>query len=145
MRQIAQVACLENCLRQRLLAIDVFAQPHRAGFGDGVEMIRRGNVHGVNAPADLVKHGAKIPVKFRLRIFPELIGAMRAVHVAQGDDVLAVAAIRVAGALAAGTDDGNVQLAVQVLCAQQGWHAEDHRAGGQRGGLEKIAPVPMDR
>jgi len=60
LRQIAEVARLVNGLRQRLLAIDVFAQPHGMGFGDGVEVIRRGNGHGVNVLADLVKHDVEI-------------------------------------------------------------------------------------
>ncbi len=67
---------------------------------------------------------------------------MFAVHVAQGDNVLAAAAVGVAGALAAGANDGNVQLAVQIFPAQQSWDAKNHRPGGQRGGFEKVAPVP---
>ncbi|MEI9866236.1 MAG: hypothetical protein WDN00_17110 [Limisphaerales bacterium] len=48
------------------------------------------------------------------------------------------------GALAAGADDGDVQLAVEILSAQQRRHSEDHRAGGERCGLEKVTAVPAD-
>ena len=112
------------------------------GFGDGVKMIRRGDGHGVDALAHLVEHDAEIPVKFRLRIFLDLFRAIHAVHVAQGDDVFAAATIRVDHALAPRADGGNVQLAVQIACAQQGRDTEHHGAAGQGGGFEKVATPP---
>ena len=138
-REIFQVARFVNRLHERLLAIDMFALAHRQRGDECVHVVRRGNRDAVNLAAQFGEHLAVILIKLCFGIFFALLVGAVGVHVAQGDDVLARAVIRVALAFAHDADARDVELAVQVFGAQQGGHAEDDRAGGERGGLEETA------
>ena len=95
-------------MRQRLLAIHVLAQLHRHHRGGRVAVVGRADHDGVDI-LSLVEHLAKVAIARGLGIRLERLGGAALIDVAQRHDVLAGNVRQVAGSLAAGADDGDVQ------------------------------------
>ena len=110
-------------VRQRFLAIDVFAHFHGQERGRRVHVVRCGHRHRVDALAFLLQQHAEIFEAFRLRIFSEGTGGVDLVHVAQRVDVFVVHVFNVAGAFAAHTYAGDVQPIIRA----------EHVAAGDEG------------
>lgn len=147
MGHFAQVAGFVNGLRQGLLAEDGLLVLHRKRGDDGVHVVWCGDGDGVNAVAELAEHLAVIVVKLRVRVLLGLhvIGIGASVDVDEGDDVFRGAGVGVAASLAANTDAGNVQLAVEVLAAHDSGRTEGECSSSQSAGFKEVAAVEMQR
>ena len=60
LRLQAHLPRLPNGVRERFLAVNVFAEPQRRHRDQRVRVIRRGDLHGVEARAEFREHLAKI-------------------------------------------------------------------------------------
>ena len=139
--EVAQITRLMHRLRERLLTINVFAKFDRRRGNQCVHVIGRRNDHGINV-LFLVEQLTPVAVKFCIRIFCALAGGLRLVNVAQRNDVVGVATIRVTRAFAGRTDAGDVQLVVggNLACARGRTIAgEGKTARSEGGGVDKLA------
>ena len=136
---LAHDARLVDGARQRLLAVDVFAQLHRRHGGDGVRVIGRGDQHGVYAFFHLVEHLAEVLIALRRRMFLIDVPCSFGIHIAERDEVVpqAMKRIETAAALTAHADAGNVQLAVRLVSEGQLAVAENKQSRTSGGGLTK--------
>ena len=123
---------------QRLLTVDVLAAGHGPHGGGGVHVVGAGDEDGVDVLV-LIQHDAEILVFRRVgKLFEGAFGAF-VIGIAEGDDVLAGAAVQVREALAAGTDGGDVELLRRRLVAkglERGGGID--RTGGERA-VEEMA------
>ncbi len=126
MSRASQMLCVE-----RLLAIDVLVPVERQQRGEGVGVLAGADDHGVEVGGP-VEQLAEIGERAGLRM--RGLGGVerRPAHVAQGDDVLGGDALEVGRAAAAGADDGDVQLVVEVLAAEDRRRAGHDAGRGQR-------------
>ncbi len=109
LRGFTHQPCFGNGVRQRLLAIDVFAQPHGANTRGGMRMVGRADGHGVNLISHRVQQLAVIVKQLGVWELLGLLLQTMVVDVTERDN-LAVAggAVGVAGAFAADSDAGDV-------------------------------------
>ena len=130
--------------RQRLLAIDVFAQLHGRHRGHRVGIVGRADHHGVDLAVQLVEHLAEIDIPLSVRELPVRIFRPALVHVAQRHEVLAGQLAGVRLALTAGPDDGDVQLLVGRVGPDGTTVLEDHHPGGPEGrSLDELASIEV--
>ncbi len=114
-RQIAQLARLEDRLRQRFLAINMFAHRHRHRAGHPVAMVRYGNRDRIDGRAHFLQHFAEIAIQFGLLdISAPWPFEMPFVHVAKRDEIAAATRriVRVAVAFAVDADAGDVDSVI---------------------------------
>ena len=124
---LAHEACLVDGLGEWFLDVHVFAHLHGRDGGDGMHVIRGGHRDGIDGLL-LFEHLAEVLICGGPGIFFATSPQPAQVHVAQRDDVGAATRIvvRVAAALAAGADGGNVDFAVQVFAPEN----EGAKCGG---------------
>jgi hypothetical protein len=77
-----------DAVRQRLLAVDMLAEPQGRGRGDGMHVVGRGDGDGVDVLLRL-EHLAEIGVEAGARVFARVGSQVVPVGIAQGDDILA--------------------------------------------------------
>jgi hypothetical protein len=105
------------------LTVKMFPMLDRGHASNGVEMIRRGNYHRIDALVQFVKHFAEIPIALRVGEFVESAGGMTFIDIAQGNNVVAFGdRLQVAGALAANANAGNVDFVVGRGLTAGGYH-----------------------
>jgi len=136
--QLDHHADLRHRMGQRLFTVAVFAHPHGGHGGGGMDVIGRGDEHGVDLIAHLVQQLAKIAVLLGLGESFETAFRPALVHIAQGDDVFAGTIADVPGALPSHADAGNVQFFVRraVLRAACGGGNGPNAESGQSGVAE---------
>ena len=137
--ELGQHARLEDGMRQRLLAVDMFAKADGHRRGRGVGVVGSGDGHGVDALGLLFQHLPEVGILGRLRVAVEHVRRTAGIDVAKCHDVLAFAAVDVDLSLAAGTDRRNVKPFVCAEHTARHHHREDDRAGGSHSGLQKIS------
>ena len=130
-----------NGVGQRLLAIDVFACPHRRDGGQRVMMVGGADHHAVDLRVadDLAPVGERPGVG---KLFPRLVERPR-IDVAEGDDILAFDAARVSPSASADADDRQVQLFVGgcvwlVLCEERRRRSERRCGSEARRSRQKL-------
>ena len=139
-RRLAHEPDLAHVVGQRLFAVQVLAQPHRAEARRGVDVVRRADDDGVDVIAHRVEHLAEVLELFRGldRLLLCGDGEVAGVDVADGDDVLAGYAVHVLAATAGDADAGDVEPLVRPQHPPgQGEHERQRRRGG--GGLDETA------
>ena len=112
--EIGQYARLEDGVRQRLLAIDMFAKSHGHRRRRGVGVIGSGDRHRVDVFAFLLQHLTKVGVLGCLRMAVEHVRRLAGIHVTKRHDVLAFAAVDVDLSFAAGTDRCDIEPFVRA-------------------------------
>ena len=138
-RDFRQLPRLKHGVRERFLAINVFAHLHRHQGCRRVHVIGRGNRDAVEVLAFLVEHHAEILEPFRLRIFFECARGVDFVHVAKGIDVFAVRVLDVAGAFAPGSDAAKVEAAVGAEDGAAGDEGKGQNRAGDCGVMDELA------
>src|SRR5204863_1353618 len=129
---------LADVAGQRLLAVDVLLALERRHGGKGMGVLSRADDHGVElAVLEGVVHLAEITEL--LCLWGRLGGLEQVplVHVAQGDDVLALELPEVVRAAPAGADEREVELVVGRARADEGRAAEGCGPGRGRGPQER--------
>ncbi len=108
--QLSDDASLGDCVRERLLAIDMLAQLQGGRRGGGMRVVGRRHDDGVNLILLGIQHFPIVTVPPCLRInFGGPIQEIR-VNVAQGDDVLVGQLLHVVPALVSTAYNAKVQL-----------------------------------
>ena len=110
---LANDAGFPDVVRQRLLAVDVLAQLQGRQGGEGVGVLARAHDDRVEL-AGVVVELAKVTQAPGVRVLDGRSLDGRIVHVAERDDVLAGNSGQIGRTPAAGADDGDVELLVQV-------------------------------
>src|SRR5262249_29993908 len=105
-----QLTALKQGTCERLLTVDVLASADGCQRGNGMDVVRCADRHGVDVLRLLVEHHAKVLVAPRSREGPIGASGPFVIHVAQGDDIGTKPGERgdVAAAHAAGADAGQV-------------------------------------
>ena len=118
-RRLANPPRFPDVMRQRLLAIDVLAVFQREHRRKGVRVLAGAHDHGVEF-LRLDRRASGNPSNLRrLRVLRRSLVQVLRVDVAQRHDVLGGDRLHVARAAAARADDGDVELVVEVLPAQE--------------------------
>ena len=104
---LGQGAGFINRASQRLFAIYMFPVLDCRHRDDCVIVVGGCHHHGIYR-LFLVQHLAIVFVAFRVRILRKGLSCVIRIHVAEGNDVLALAFLQVPGALTADADPGNV-------------------------------------
>ena len=114
----------------------MLAAPDRAHDGDRVRVVRGRHQHGINLVAHGIVHFPEILEPFRLGKFPERVGGITVVHIAQRHDILAGHRAEVRAAAPATSDGGDAYLVVGCVlpfgCAQH-MAGHDLKTKGSRG------------
>ena len=144
LRGLHQFADLVHRVGQRFFAINVLAALDGGHRRHGVTMVRRGDHDRINLLFHRIEQFAKIAELFGGGKFPERLGGLLGVHVAQRDDVVIGGdRINIAGAHAADANAGDVQLLAGRSLAAAGqdvaWHNRERRYGGSRSAHEGAA------
>ena len=134
-REFREQACLVHLMGQRLLTVDVFAHPQSQGGGHGMGVVGRGDGDGVDVFAFLLHHHAEVRIAVGVVKALESGSGAGVVHIAQGDDVFARAAVDVYRTLAAAANGGDVEAVVGAK--HSGWNKGRKR---NRAGLQETAP-----
>ncbi len=129
-RRLPDAPRLPNVVRERLFAIDVFAVLERQHGGECVRVLAGAHDHGVEVTGAL-EELAEIGELLRARMFRGGGVEVSGVDIAEGHDVFGGDGFEVAGAAAARADDGEIQLLIQILSAQE--RGRDAEGGGGRG------------
>ena len=137
LRGLHQFSDLVHRVGQRFFAINVLAALDGGHRRHGVTMVRRGDHDRINLLFHRIEQFAKIAELFGGGKFPERLGGLLGVHVAQRDDVVIGGdRINIAGAHAADANAGDVQLLAGRSLAAAGhdvaWHNRERRYGGSR-------------
>ena len=109
-RRLGELARFPNRMGQRLLAIDMFAQLDRRHRGEGVQMIGRCRPPPRRCPSAPRASCGNPCAALAFGIFLEDAGRVRPIHVAQGDDILALDLLDVFAALATDADARDIEL-----------------------------------
>ena len=121
--------------RQRLLAVDVLAPPHRLHRDDGVRMVRRCDDHRIEVCL-AVEHLPVVCVDASGRELAKRACGEPQVGVAQRSDVLAATAPNIGAPPAADPDSGDVERIARRLYARTAQDVTRHyhqRRGRRRG------------
>ena len=129
-----------NRVGQRLLAVDVFAEPQRRHRRQGMRVLRRADNDRVEQFRVVVEL-AEIHVLFGPPISLRRLVQALLIHIDERHDVLAGHAGGVAGAAPAGADDGHVQLLVWRPALGPLQAAGDPKARSGRRCLKKLATI----
>src|SRR5215471_842161 len=96
-------------MRERFLAIHMFAALNRGHSRNGVEMIGRRDQYSVDFLLHRIEHFAKIAKLFGIWEFLECPGSVAGIHVAKGDDIgIRGQSIDIGAPHAANTDGGKI-------------------------------------
>ena len=120
-----QLARFIEIVRQRFLAVNVFAEPDGGHRGDGVVVV--GNRHDNSVDVPLLEQFSEIAVFPRAGML--LGGRVEKifVHVAQRDDILVGQILEVLGAFIANADEAEVEFLVERVGAQKSGRGENER------------------
>ena len=143
--QPAHLARFPDRLRERLLAVNMFAQAHGGDGSRAMHVIRRRDGNGVDRFAHLIEHFAPVAIKLGV-VGPTLLrGAVQqrlvfpiqriGIDVAECDDVAAKSesAVGIAVTLSSHADAGDVDALVRALPTQEVRRADGCCAGEERG------------
>ena len=112
--------CLVDGLCEWLLNVNVFAELHRLHTGNGVHVVRGRDGDGVDGFLHLIEHLAEILKRRGAGVFLPSVTQGVGIDITERDDIGTATGrvVGVAGALAARTDRGEVDLAVEVFAAK---------------------------
>ena len=114
--RLAHQPRLVGRVRQRLLAVDGLAQPHRHQGRRGVRVVGRAHDHGVDLGRQLLEQLAEVAVLLRLGELLALLAEAIGIDVAERDDVADLTdVVGVARTFAADADAGEAQALVRRL------------------------------
>ena len=135
--QVRDGSRLINGVRERLLAIDMLAQPQRRRRSDRMCVVSSAHDNGINI--FLYEQLAKIVVGLGSRVFFGCRRQEAVVNIAQGNDVLLVNAPNIfAGAMSC-ANNSHVELFVgRELARRRLSRRSPDACRGQRGGLQKL-------
>ena len=129
-RGLADDPRFRDVVAQRLLAVDVLLELQRRQRREGVRVLGGADDDGVEL-AGVVVELPEVHFLPRLRMLGRHLVERHAIHVADGHDLLPRDALEIVGAASAAADDGDAQLVVTELSAQDG---RRRRPEGRRGG-----------
>ena len=120
---------------------------HRRHYGHRMRVVRRGNEHCVDLPAQLIQHPPEILEHLRLWILLERVRGVGVIDVAERDDVLAETGdvVHVTAALAADADASHVEFVIGGSGKGQSTVAQDQQTGAAEGGVAKEAASGRER
>src|SRR5215510_2991023 len=101
-------------------------------------MVGSRDQNGVDGLPFFVEQFAEVMIIGRLRILLELFGAAILIGVAERDDIFAGAIVSVARAFYAGADGGDIDLAVEILSANDCGESKRDGASGQGSGFYEL-------
>jgi hypothetical protein len=140
---LANLPCFPDVVGEGLFAVDVLVVLQGKHGCPGMAMLTDGDHDGIKIARRLVEHLAEVGELFGIgEIFAGLLHVV-GIDIAQGDDVLGFDLCGVCRPAPAGADDGDVQLAVEALSAQECRGGEcagsRRRASGEDGLVETAA------
>ena len=133
--QFAQVPRLVHGLRQRLLAVHVFAHLDGSRGHEGMAMVGYRHRHGVDVLFFFFQHVAPVLVKPRVGVQAAGFFGLVLVDVADGDDFLGTAITDIAAAFAAGAHAANPEFLARTREVRTGFadSGESRSAGCRQG------------
>src|ERR1039458_1907179 len=129
---LCQVPRFPHRMGKRLLAIDMLAALDGLHRRKGVVVIRSSDDDSVDL-LHLVEHLAVVGELLSLGILLEYVAGMVPVHIAQGDNILALQLAEIMGALSSDSDTGQVELLVRRGRSAQTEHRARNHHEGSRG------------
>src|SRR2546430_7925736 len=129
-----QLARFIEIVRQRFLAVNVFAEPDGGHRGDGVVVV--GNRHDDGVDVLLLKQLSEIAMLLRAGMLLSRRVEKVFVHVAEGDDVLVAQVLQVLGSFIADADEAEAELLVERVGAQESGRGEQTGGSDCRGTKE---------
>lgn len=137
MRELGKRARFVEIVRERFLAINMFAELHRAHSGRRVHVVGQRNIHGIDVFALFIEELAPILIDFDVRkALLELFGAIE-IDFRNGDEFEVIEfgeLVDVRASLARATKAGVAEDAVGRLRPEAG----SDEGGGERGGTESF-------
>ena len=134
-RRLRHRAGLIHGVRQRFLAVDMLTAFDGCHGGHRVAVVRRRDDHSVDVRILLVQHFPEVFVLPGVRVASKRSRCVAPVHVAQGDNVLALECLQVPGPLTSHADARDVQLFARWRLTWTAQHmARNHRERRHTGG-----------
>ena len=142
LRRLGQQAGFIYIVRERFLAIDMFAGLHGGHGNQCVRVIRRGDKHRLNVFL-LVEHLAVVRVKLRVGVFLERMSRVIVVHITECHDVLRLEGLQIRSAHPTDADAGDVDFLARrgLTCATQHVPGENGDRRSHRSRRQKATAI----
>ena len=137
--EFGQDARLEDGVRQRFLAVNMFAQSDGHRCCGGVRVVRRRDGHSVDVIGFLVEHLAEVSILGRLRVAIVHVRSAAGINVAKGHDVLALAPVDIDLPLTTGADCRDVKSLVRAKHTPRDDHREGDRASDSNSSTDEFS------